>query len=89
MIVNLGADKGLVFVRWSILYLSFCCLFWCLGESGGCVLRGRKFFWDLDLCGCWEFQVKCGFEYWELTVRNRDGLGDLQGCTGGRKTRMW
>lgn len=32
-----------------------------------------------------EFQVECVSQYWE-TLGNEDGLGGLEGSTGGRRT---
>jgi hypothetical protein len=46
-----------------------------LGECAFCVFSGRKIFWDADIWGHWEFQIKCTSTYWKLTPRNGDGLG--------------
>jgi hypothetical protein len=36
--------------------------------------------WNPEWCGHWESQVKCISWYWQLTLRNRDALGE--GCWG-------
>lgn len=40
------------------LFLGFCFSLWFLGESGDCVVSGRKFFWDPDRCGHWGWEVQ-------------------------------
>ena len=75
MTVILSADIWSCLCLVGVLFLGFCCPLWLLGECGGCVLPGRKFFWDPDRCGHWRFQVKYVSGYWELISRNGDGLG--------------
>lgn len=40
----------------------------------GYVLSGSECFWDPDRCGHRELQVACVPRYWELALRNGDGL---------------
>lgn len=66
---------------------SFCCLLWFFAEYSGCVLPSRRIFWAPDRCGQCRIQVKCDFRFWELTLRNVDGLGAaaLREFAGGKK----
>lgn len=52
----------------------------------GCVLPGKKIFWDPGKCGHWRFWVKCVSRYWDLTFRYKDELeGVAERVLGGRK----
>lgn len=48
-----------------------------LGKNNGCVLPGKKIFWDPGKCGHWRFWVKCVSRYWDLTLRYKDELGGV------------
>jgi hypothetical protein len=61
--------SGTIFVRkvfCSLISTSFL-------VHGGCVLPGRKFFWDNFRCGHWRFQIKYVSGYSGVTFRNMCG----------------
>lgn len=49
-------------------------------------MAGRKFFWILPGVATRKSRLNIFFQYWELTLRNGDGVGDgLKESTGGSK----
>jgi hypothetical protein len=86
MIIILGADIWL-YVCWvGVLFLALCSPRSFLGGCGGCVLPGRKFFWDPARYRHWGLQVECVSRYSELHLeRGWARKGALRGSTRGQK----
>ena len=57
-IVILDAEIWTCLCWVGILFSDFFCPPWFPGECVGCMLPGREFFWDPDMCGHWDFQIK-------------------------------
>lgn len=87
-IVILSSDIWSYLLGVNVLFCSFCCPPWVLGEYCNCVLCDRKYFWDPDGCVCWGFQVKYVSRYWELIHRNGDLVEvGLRSSRGSREKR--